>query len=191
MNDFLAYVSQFGPLTQPQQDAIAHQASRVTLRKGDYFIAPGTGAQRRVGFVEAGVLRIFSATEAGEDITRYFVEERHPLLDVPDAEGEEGISCCSMQAVTECQLVVFTAQQWQAFAQFIPGWEGIAHQISVHALREKMVRIVPLVTQDAAARYRTFLAQYPQLANRVPLAYLASYLGMTPSSLSRVRKQIR
>lgn len=191
MNEFLAYVSQFGPLTQPQQDAITRQATRVTLRKGEYFIAPGTGAQRRVGFVETGVLRIFSATEEGEDTTHYFVEEKHPLLDVPDPAGGEGISCCAMQAVTDCQLVVFSAEQWQTFAHLIPGWAGITHQISVQALREKMVRIVPMLGQDTAARYRTLLRQYPQLANRVPMGYLASYLGMTPSSLSRVRKQIR
>lgn len=87
--------------------------------------------------------------------------------------------------------MVFTAQQWQAFAQLIPGWESIVHKIIGQALREKMERVLPMVVQDAAARYRLFLTKYPHLANRVPLAYLASYLGITQSSLSRIRRNIR
>jgi len=54
-----------------------------------------------------------------------------------------------------------------------------------------MERISPLITEDATTRYLTFLEKYPQLANRVPLAYVASYLGITQSSLSRIRKKIR
>lgn len=185
MNEFFAYVSQFGRLTQQQQEVIAHKAAHVTLRKGDYLVA------QQVGFVEAGVLRVCSPTEAGDDITRYFIEEGHPILDIRKPESESPAAPCMVQAVTECQLVVFTAQQWQEFARLIPGWENIVHKILAQAMRVKMERVLPMVAQDAAARYTSFLLKYPHLANRVPLAYLASYLGMTPSSLSRIRKTIR
>ncbi|WP_223654155.1 Crp/Fnr family transcriptional regulator [Hymenobacter psoromatis] len=184
MKEFFAYLLQFGRLTQPQQDLIAHQASRVTLRKGDYFVA------QQVGFVEAGVLRVGSYTEQGEELTSYFIEEQHPLLDIRPPEAAGTPSPCLAQALTHCQLVVFSAQQWQAFAQLIPGWEVITQKILAQALRVKMERVLPLVVQDAAARYRSFLITYPHLANRVPLAYVAAYLGMTQSSLSRIRKNI-
>ena len=183
-------MSQFGRLTSQEQDLIAQQGLRVTLRKGDYFVEPGSGAQR-IGFVEAGVLRIYNSTAAGTDITRYFIEERHPLLEVREPDCEDPATPCLVQAITACELVVFTAQQWQSLAEVIPSWNAIVHNIMAHELREKVARIVPMVNQDAAARYRSFLVQYPRLANRVPLAYLASYLGMTPSSLSRIRKAIR
>ena len=55
----------------------------------------------------------------------------------------------------------------------------------------KLERISPLVSQNDATRYQDFLQKFPQLANRVPLGHLASYLGMTQSSLSRIRKNIR
>jgi CRP-like cAMP-binding protein len=190
MNVFLAYALQFGRLDQQQQDLIAQKSTRVTLRKGDYFVDTGTIAQR-VGFVEAGVLRVYSSTEAGEESTRYFIEEGHPILDVREPGADHPASPCLVQAVTDCRLVVFTAQQWQTFFRLIPGWDTIVHKIVAQAMREKMERVLPMVGQDAATRYTFFLTKYPQLANRVPLAYLASYLGMTPSSLSRVRKYIR
>lgn len=190
MNEFVAYVSQFGRLTPQQQELVAQKATCVTLRKGDYFVDTGAVAQR-VGFVKAGVLRVYSSTEEGEESTRYFIEEGHPILDIREPGADNAASPCLVQAVTDCRLVVFTAQQWQTFFQLIPGWESIVHKIVAQAMREKMERVLPMVGQDAAARYTSFLLNYPQLANRVPLAYLPSYLGMTPSSLSRVRKHIR
>jgi CRP-like cAMP-binding protein len=185
MNEFFAYLAQFGRLTPPQQDLIARHATRVTLRKGDYMVA------QQMGFVEAGVLRICSYTEQGEELTRYFIEEREPILDIRRPECAASPSPCLVQAITDCQLIVFTIQQWHAFAQDIPGWETLVQKIIAQTTWDKLLRVQPLLTQDAAARYQSFLTMYPQLANRVPLAYLASYLGMTQSSLSRIRKQVR
>lgn len=185
MNEFFAYVSQFGRLTQHQQDAIAQQATRITLRKGDFFV------EQQVGFVEAGVLRVCSYTEQGDELTQYFIEERQPILDIRKPECANTPSTCLVQAITDCQLVVFTMQQWHAFAQDIPGWETLVQKIIAQTTWEKLVRVQPLVAQNAATRYQSFLTTYPQLANRVPLSYLASYLGMTQSSLSRIRKNIR
>lgn len=185
MEEFLAYVAQFGDLTQPQQDLLTRSAARVTLRRGDYLVA------RQVGFVEAGVLRVCSWTEQGEELTGYFMAEGHLIVDIWPAAAPGTPAPCLAQAVTACRLVVFSAQQWQAFAQVIPGWAVIAQKILAQVMRVKLERVLPLVAQDAAARYRFFLATYPHLANRVPLAYLASYLGMTQSSLSRIRKHIR
>ena len=185
MNEFFAYLAQFGHLTPPQQDLIAQHATRLTLRKGDYLVA------QQVGFVEAGVLRICSTTEQGEELTQYFIEERQSILDIHRPECATTPSPCLVQAITDCQLVVFTLQQWHAFAQDIPGWEVLVQKLIAQAMCEKLVRVQPLVTQDAATRYQSFLTTYPQLANRVPLSYLASYLGMTQSSLSRIRKQVR
>jgi CRP-like cAMP-binding protein len=185
MNEFFAYLAQFGRLTPPQQDLIAQHATRVTLRKGDYLVA------HQVGFVEAGLLRICSLTEQGDELTKYFIEEQEPILDIRRPECATAPSPCLVQAITDCQLVVFTTQQWHAFAQDIPGWETLVQKIIAQTTWEKLIRVQPLVTQAAAARYQSFLTMHPQLANRVPLAYLASYLGMTQSSLSRIRKNIR
>lgn len=185
MNEFFAYLAQFGRLTPPQQALIAQHATRVALRKGDYLVA------QQVGFVEAGLLRICSYTEQGDELTHYFIEEQQPILDIRRPECATTPSTCLVQALADCQLVVFTIQQWHAFAQDIPGWETLVQKIIAQTTWEKLTRVLPLVTQDAAARYQSFLTMYPQLANRVPLAYLASYLGMTQSSLSRIRKHIR
>jgi CRP-like cAMP-binding protein len=96
-----------------------------------------------------------------------------------------------VQAVTDCQLLVFTKHNWDELAATIVGWREMVHQMTARHLHEKLARISPMVTQDATTRYREFLENYPQLANRIPLSYLASFLGMTQSSLSRIRRNIR
>jgi len=73
----------------------------------------------------------------------------------------------------------------------IIGWEAIVHKIISKALIQKVERRSPLVTEDATERYLKFLEIYPNVVNRVPLSYVASYLGITQSSLSRIRKNIQ
>lgn len=96
-----------------------------------------------------------------------------------------------MQAVTECRLLVFAKRDWDELAHTMVGWNEMVHKMTTKHLMEKLTRISPLVAQDATTRYREFLDHYPRLANRIPLSYLASFLGVTQSSLGRVRKNIR
>jgi hypothetical protein len=69
-------------------------------------------------------------------------------------------------------------------------WDDIINKIINKALLEKVNKISPMLAEDATERYQNFFTQFPTLANRIPLSYLASYLGITQSSLSRIRKNI-
>lgn len=73
----------------------------------------------------------------------------------------------------------------------VNGWDAMVNKIISNALLQKVDRISPLISEDATTRYLKFLEIYPTLANRIPLAYIASYLGVTQSCLSRIRKNIR
>lgn len=189
MNEFLDYLLQFGTLNQRQQDLIASKATRVALPKDAYFMEAGH-VSRQVGFVLEGVLRICYYNNKGSEITRYFIDERHLVMDTRGLEHHVAFSEY-VQAVTDCQLLTFSHHDWRDLAHTIIGWNEIVQKIISRTLTQKLERIGPLVNQDAATRYQDFLEKHPQLANRVPLAYLASYLGMTQSSLSRIRKNIR
>ncbi|GGF23548.1 Crp/Fnr family transcriptional regulator [Hymenobacter cavernae] len=189
MKEFLEYISQLGSLNEQQISLLSQKATSVSLRKGDYFLEAGTIGQR-VGFVVEGVFRVCHYTDQGEEVTHYFIEERRMIMDVRGLV-ENNASPYHVQAVTDCQLLVFSAQDWRNLSATIAGWDAIVHKIIAKTLSQKLERIVPMLAQDAMTRYTSFMEKYPQLVNRVPLAYLASYLGITQSSLSRVRKNIR
>jgi len=73
----------------------------------------------------------------------------------------------------------------------IIGWDAIVSKITAKGLADKLNRISPMMVEDATERYLNFLTNFPGLANRIPLSHLASYLGITQSSLSRIRKGIK
>jgi hypothetical protein len=68
---------------------------------------------------------------------------------------------------------------------------GSLQKVVQKCLMDAMDRRSPLVSEDATTRYLSFLEKFPKVANRVPLSYVASYLGITQQSLSRIRKNIR
>ena len=96
-----------------------------------------------------------------------------------------------LQAITDTELVVFSKKDWKEIADTIIGWENIIQKITAKQHRQKLKRRSPLIDQDATTRYLEFIENFPNLVNRVPLSYIASYLGITQSSLSRIRKNIR
>lgn len=80
-----------------------------------------------------------------------------------------------IQTNTGCKLVVISQQNWDELSSTIIGWDSIVNKIFQKALVEKSDRRNSLVSEDATTRYLTFLNKFPTLANRVPLAYIASW----------------
>jgi CRP-like cAMP-binding protein len=185
MNQFIDFILQFGNLNQQQIDLVSNKAKELELRKDEYFIEAGK-VFRYVGFIVEGIVRICYYNNKGEEITKIFIEENHLLFSLKNVPSTEYI-----QAATDCRFIVFSMRDWEEITNTIVGWEHIIQKIVSKALAEKLERVTPLVSQDATTRYREFIAKYPTLANRIPLSYIASYLGITQSSLSRIRKNIR
>lgn len=189
MEELFDYLLQFGPLNSQQLKLIASKATPLALPKDAYFLEAGQ-VPRQVGFLLEGVLRICYYNNKGDEITRNFIDEWH--LTTKLGGLEEGLASTEyVQAVTECQLLVFTKRDWDELTHTIVGWREMVLQMTSRHLTEKLARISPMMTQDATTRYVEFMENYPRLANRIPLAYLASFLGITQSSLSRIRKNIR
>jgi CRP-like cAMP-binding protein len=189
MKEFIEYIFQFGSLNQQQIDLISSKAIELELRKDEYFSEAGKVAQQ-VGFILDGIIRVCYYNNKGEEITKYFIDENNLVVDLESFDNE----ICSnayVQAITDCKLIVFSKKDWRELLDTIIGWDAIVHKIISKALRQKVERRSPLVSEDATTRYLMFLKIYPNVINRIPLSYIASYLGITQSSLSRIRKNIR
>lgn len=189
MENLINYLLQFGQLNQQQIDLIKSKAKVIELEKEDYFSEAGKIA-KQVAFVDEGILRVCYYDNKGEEITRYFIDENNFAVDlnsftyqIPSSEY--------VQAVTDCKLLVFSADALKDLSTTIIAWDSIINQITAKSLIAKVNRISPMLAEDAKDRYINFLDKFPQFANRIPLSLLASYLGITQSSLSRIRKNIR
>lgn len=189
MEKFIEYILQFGNLNKQQIDLIKSKATEIELHKDDYYWEAGKPV-KQIGFITEGVIRVFYYNNKGEEITRYFIEENHLILS--GNTGDEVFTPSEyLSAITDCKLVVFIRKDWKDISETIIGWDSIVQKIITKHHGEKIARRSELVSQDGTERYLDFIQKFPTLVNRVPLSYIASYLGITPSSLSRIRKNIR
>ncbi len=188
MEELITRLLQFGNLNQQQIDLIKSRTHEVQVKKGNYYSEAGKIA-KQVGFLTEGVFRICYYGKNGEDFTRYFIVENMFVVDM-DSFYNEIPSSVYVEAVTDCTLTVFEKADFFYLADTIISWNEIFTKIATSALSYKARAGSVMLTQDASERYLAFLEQHPGLANRIPLSALASYLGITQSSLSRIRKNI-
>jgi CRP-like cAMP-binding protein len=189
MEQFIEYILQFGHLNTQQIDLIKSKGSAIELHTGDYYWEAGKTVMQ-IGFLTHGVLRVYYYNNKGDEITRYFIDENHLILS-GNTIDELYTPSEYLSAITDCQLVVFSKQDWKEISDTIIGWDTILQKIVSKYHSEKMRRRSELISQDGTERYLDFIQKFPTLVNRVPLTYIASYLGITASSLSRIRKNIR
>lgn len=188
MKAFIEYILQFGNLNQQQIDFISKKANELELSKDEYYWEAGK-AVKQIGFISEGVLRVYYYTNKGEENTRYFVDETHLILG-GHTSAVNYIPSEYLQAITNCKLIIFSKKDWKEISDTIVGWDTIIQKIITKYHVEKLERRSPLVSQNATTRYLEFMETFPMLVNRIPLSFIASYLGVTQQSLSRIRKKI-
>ena len=177
--------------TAPDNAHLAEEVAGIfqpmSLQKGEFLLQAGQVCQWAV-FIEAGVMRNFHHDENGEEVVNYMpcsggFNTIYPsfLQGVPAAE--------LIQAVTPCQLRAISREQYLQHSAQHEGFRQLTQAIIAHGLACKDTRIKGYLTQSAAERYETLLRTQPQVVQQAPLQYIASYLGMSRETLSRIRSR--
>lgn len=189
MEKLIAYFLQFGNLTEDDISALINKFQVLHLQKEGYLSKAGK-VPKQVGFIISGVIRMFNYNDQGDEVTTYFIDENRLVVDY--ARFESGaVAPDYLQAATDCTVLIIDKKDWDALFDLIPAWREIVNNAVKHAFQIHLERRTSLVTENAKDRYLSFLKQFPMLANRVSQTHIASYLGITRFSLSRIRKSIR
>lgn len=188
MQQLIDYILKFGNLNTQQLDLVLSKAKPLDLPKDAYF-SEAEKTPNRVGFILEGVMRGCYYNNKGDEITRCFIAENSIVVDYVNFEAGN-IASEYIQAATDCKLLVFSKADWDELSHTIVGWDNIKSKMVQQCMFQKS-RKGPVISQDATTRYLEFMGNYPTLVNRVSLSYIASYLGVTLQSLSRIRKNIR
>lgn len=188
MDNFLNYILQFGNLNNQQIKLVKDNLEALKLNKDEYFSEAGKIANK-VAFVSEGILRVCYYNKEGEEITRYFIDENNFAVDL-NSFNNSIPSSEYIQAIIPTELFVINKESLKNLSNTIIGWDSIIAQITNKSLMAKVNRISPMLAEDAKTRYVKFFNRFPTLANRIPLNYLASYIGITKNSLSRIRNEL-
>ncbi|WP_343672018.1 Crp/Fnr family transcriptional regulator [Chitinophaga sp.] len=187
MELFTNYLLQFGHLNEQQIRLIHGKLKLRHLAKGEYLSEAGQVA-RELAYVVTGVLRSSYYNNKGDDVTQYFITENYCYADL-DSFLHRVFAMGYVQAVTDCDLIVINIDDYEELSATIMNWDLIFQKIATKFLMEKTNKLRGNISEEAQTKYELFLQNFPNLVNRVPLVYVASFLGITPSSLSRIRRK--
>jgi CRP-like cAMP-binding protein len=178
----------FGGVLNPDEIAgITSHFVPQQLRPGEHFLAPG-GISDQVGFISAGVCRMYIVGRDPEDeATTYFVRPNQFLMD-PESFYSNLPTYVGMQAITECEVLAIDRRSWQRLSEEVPKLFILSKILTEVALLNKIKDNDFLHFGTAKQKYLEFLKRYPDLVLSIPQHYIASYLRITPQSLSRIRK---
>jgi len=159
------------------------------FEEGDYLFRSGH-IIREMFFICKGVLRIMVNNEKGIEVTHFFLKENQ-FCTILNSFNNEIPAQESIRAACKTEVLSIGKNRLHDLYKQLPWLQVLIGRITQQHLIDKIALRNTYLGLDSTERYKLFLAQQPEIALRVPLSDIASYLGITPQSLSRIRKNIR
>lgn len=184
----IEYLSSFHPLTEEDGKVIVSFFHPRRMSEGD-FLFKGNKVCKELFFIISGVVRIISTNHKGDEVTYFFIGAGQ-MCTILDSFLYETITDNAIQVSSDAEVLVINMNNFNALCNKLPFFSGIIDRINQNRLLEKVKLKNAYSGLDATERYRQFLKQQADIAYQVPLNHIATYLNVTPQSLSRIRKAI-
>ena len=158
------------------------------LRRKQYLLQEGDVC-KNIAFVEKGALRTYTVDDLGTEHILQFALEGWTISDLYSFLTGEA-STYNIDALEAAELVLVSKAAHEEMLQTIPKYETYVRlQVTgaYIALQRRITSVLSLTTEE---RYKNFTATYPNIVQRVPQHMIASFMGLTPETLSRVRKRM-
>jgi CRP-like cAMP-binding protein len=186
LEQLFQHFKKFNSLSKEAQKAIADISSMVSIKKNQDLQPIGKTCQT-VYFINKGSARIYY-TKDGIDITENFFFENSIIARV-ESLLTGNPSRKAIQVLEDAEIVSIKANELFKLYDTFPEIERLFRKIFEAAYVDTINRIEGIQFHSAEARYNALLQQAPDVLKRVPLKHVASYLGITQVSLSRIRGQ--
>lgn len=186
---FKKYILEKVTLTESDLLKIEAVCQYKKLRKRQYLLQEGD-VWKYNAFIVKGCLRTFSVDNKGNEhilnfaIENWWIGDRQSLL-----SGTPSIY--NIEALEDAEVILITKTNFDQLCNEIPAFNDMVNAILQRSFVASQGRIQTFLSAGAEEKYLQFIEKYPQLAQRVPQGMIASYLGITPETLSRVRKNMR
>ena len=184
---FRSYLENYVPLSDRGWALISQKITPFSLKRKEFLLKEGEIC-RNIYFVETGLLHFF-INRNGANITRYFTEAPY-LFTSQQSFTNIKPSTENIQAIEECTLWKMSYDSAYSLLE-LKAWSDFVRKLVQEVQFYTELIYTETQTMTPSARYQKILAESPELIQRVPQKYLASYLGIAPQSLSRLRKKIQ
>lgn len=184
----LSYISQFSHLGASSIASLRDSLTFETYERGATLWEAGEKPEEKY-FIQEGLIRLYSYNERGDEITVHFANAGTFMADV-DSFNSGIPSLVTAAAERDTEVIVFHKPTLERLERDIPEWNGLFRKITEKALFDKVKIRSDLFQREAKDRYLAFLEYFPNVANHVKAAHVASFLGISQFTLSHIKKQL-
>lgn len=184
MTELETYIASYFQVEQQELATIAGFFREETIEKNEFFLKAGHYSGR-LSFIRSGMLRIYAPC-GSKDITQWISTEGYFVTDLSSFIFETPARW-NIQAITPVELFTISRQDYLDLGRRIPKWNHLEKLFIARCFTILEDRIFSHLSLSAEERYNQLFEHNRELLNQVPLNYLASMLGMSPETFSRIR----
>ena len=184
----IAHFDQYLPLNEVEKEELLQKSSVRRLKRRQFILQEGDIC-RRYHFVAEGCLKMYHVDKKGTEHNIQFAAENEWITDIGSFHSEKPSRLYIEAMEPSIILQIERKDLIDLYTQF-PKFDRNFRVIIEDKFVELQNRVLLNISATAQERYLNFLEQYPHLANRLPNTQIASYLGITPEFLSKIRKEL-
>ena len=179
----IAFVNSIQPLTQKMEKEIIDSFYEKSIKKNAYFLTAYEDLVK-VGFINRGLFRYFYIDAEGKETTKYFAKENEFIISFTAFKGVK--SPFFIQALESSRIICIQTKVLKTLIERNTDWLKLYVFLLEQSYLIKEKREADFLLYKAYTRYNNFNMEFPTLIDRVQQQHIASYLGITPESLSRI-----
>lgn len=187
-NALINFLRLFRDIPDTDAELISGAAQNRSYKEGEYLFK-GDNICREMFFIVDGVLRIMVINEQGNEVTHFFLKANQ-FCTIMNSFTNQVKAHESICAACNTDVLVFSKVRLDQLYRQLPYLKALIDEITRQALIDKIALRNTYLGQNSTTRYKTFMMRQPEIALLVSLSDIASYLGITPQSLSRIRKNM-
>ncbi|MBS1772768.1 MAG: Crp/Fnr family transcriptional regulator [Bacteroidetes bacterium] len=188
MQSLIQFIQNTVPIPLDKAKEIAAYFEERKIEKGNYFLQEGHKSNEYM-FLLDGFMRAYATDTEGNDITTAFYTTNNVVFEVSSFFNRTP-SKENIQALTPCAGLVISYDTLNNLFHGLPEFREFGRAVLVRGFSALKARMLGTITETAEQRYLTLLHTNPDIFQQAPLKMIASYLGITDTSLSRIRKEV-
>lgn len=182
---FKMFIKKFSPLSEQEFNDIFVYFKEQKIKKNEYFIKQGQIC-KNAAFIVKGILRVYYINDAGDDITTCFCTENSLTTSYKSMITKEP-SILNIQALTNVEILTISHNDFKELLDKSSVWQQVTRIILQNEYFSMEKQISVLSNETAIEKYQRLLKEQPQIIQIAPIQHIASYLGITRRTLSRIR----
>ena len=188
LHQILQSIKSIVSLNENEEEAFTKILEIKYFKKKAFLLHQGQICNK-ISFINSGCMRLFYEVEGVENTVQFFFADRWYTDYDSFLTGNPTIE--NLQALENCEIIQFTKSDLYSLYNTHPVFERVGRILAENAFLSLSKLNKMLTNEEPQQRYLNLLSQRPEVVKNIPQHYIASYLGIKPESLSRIRKRIQ